>query len=325
MQAKAIRFHAPGDADVLRIETVDVPAPGPGQVLLRHRAIGVNFLDVYHRSGVYKLPLPSGCGSEGAGVIEAVGPDVTLFELGDRVAYAGGEPGSYSELRLMPAARLVAVPDAVGDETAAASMMKGMTAEYLLNRCVSLKAGDHALMYAAAGGVGLFAGQWAQHLGVKLIGVAAGPEKCALALANGYAAVIDRKTEDVAARVREITGGRGVPVVFDSVGKATFNTSIECLAPRGMFVSFGATTGSPPPVEAGLLVRHGSLYFTRPSVAHYTATREELEASAGAVFDLLARGVLRPQIGRRYPLADAAQAHHDLEAGRTSGSSLLTV
>lgn len=325
MHAQAIRMHAQGGPEVLQIETVDVPAPGPGQALVRHRAVGVNFLDVYHRSGTYKLPLPSGCGSEGAGVVEAVGPGVTLFRPGDRVAYAGGEPGSYAELRLMPADRLVAVPDGIGDETAAASMMKGMTTEYLLNRCARVQAGDHALMYAAAGGVGLFAGQWARHIGLKLIGVAAGPEKCALAAAHGYAVVIDRNAEDVAARVREITGGRGVAAVFDSVGKATFDTSIECLAPRGMFVSFGATTGAPPPVEAGLLVRKGSLFFTRPSVAHYTATRDELVASASAVFGLLAQGVLQPQIGHRYPLAEAGQAHRDLEAGRTTGSTLLTV
>ncbi len=326
MQSKAIRFAAPGGPDVLKLETVDIGAPGPGQALVRQSVAGLNYIDVYHRNGAYPMPYPAGCGSEGAGVVEAVGPDVTTCKPGDRVAYAGGPPGSYAELRLVPAHILVAIPEGVTDEQAAASMLKGMTTEYLLDRCATLKPGDHALMYAAAGGVGLFAGQWAKARGIHLIGVAAGPEKCAAAKAHGYAEVIDRRTTpDIAAKVREITSGKGVPVVFDSVGRDTFDTTLACLAPRGLFVSFGATTGKPPPVEAGVLQAKGSLYFTRPTLATYCAARDDIVASAGALFALMAKGAVVPQIGRRYPLAEAAEAHRDLEAGRTSGSTILTV
>ncbi len=324
MNAQAIRITAPGGPEVMVLQTVDVPAPGPGQVLVRHHAIGVNYIDTYHRSGLYPLPLPMGCGTEGAGVVEAVGPDVT-WKVGDRVAYAGGEPGSYAEARLFPAARLVAIPNGVTDEMAAASMLKGMTTEYLLDRCVHLKAGDHALMYAAAGGVGLFAGQWAKHRGINLIGVAAGAEKCALARRFGYAHVIDRTKEDIVARVREITGGAMLPVVFDGVGKATFTTTFDCLAPRGMFVSFGSSTGTVPPVEAGELARRGSLYFTRPSLFNYVTTTAELQESAGKLFGLIASGAVVPQIGHRYKLSEAVQVHQDLEAGRTSGSIVMGV
>ncbi|HZH52126.1 MAG TPA: quinone oxidoreductase [Microvirga sp.] len=321
--ARAIRMDTQGNPEVLQLKEVEVGAPGPGQVLLRQTACGVNFLDVYHRSGAYALPLPSGCGSEAAGIVEAVGPDVTSFKPGDRVAYQGGEPGAYADLRIVPAARLARIPEGVSEEEAAAVLLKGMTVEYLLNRCVHLRPGDFALMYAAAGGVGLLAGQWAKHLGVNLIGVAAGREKCERARASGYFAVIDRSEEDVLARVKEITGGKGVPVVFDSIGKATFDTSIECLMPRGIFVSFGATSGPPPAVEAGLLQKKGSLYFTRPSLVHYTGMPEEYAASAAAVFDLVAQGALKPVIGQRYPLVDAARAHRDLEGGHTSGSTIL--
>ena len=290
---------------------------------MRQTACGLNFLDVYHRSGVYPLPTPSGCGSEAAGFVEAVGPDVSAFSVGDRVAYQGGEPGAYADLRILPATRLVKVPDEVSDEDAAAILLKGMTVEYLLNRCVTLKAGDFALMYAAAGGVGLIAGQWAEHLGIKLIGVAGGEEKCAKALSNGYFAVIDRNREDIVARVKEITGGKGLPVVFDSVGKATFDTTIACLRPRGVFVSFGATSGPPPAVEASMLQKNGSLYFTRPTLATYAGSPEEYAASSTAVLHLAASGVLKPVIGKRYPLAEAARAHADLESGLTSGSTIL--
>jgi NADPH2:quinone reductase len=323
MIAHAIRMNTQGGPEVLQLQEMEIGSPGPGQVLVRQSACGLNFLDVYHRSGAYPLPLPSGCGSEAAGTVEAVGPDVTAFREGDRVAYQGGEPGAYADRRIMPTARLVRVPDGVSDEDAAAVLLKGMTVEYLLNRCVSLKAGDFALMYAAAGGVGLLAGQWAKHLGIKLIGVAGGEDKCEEARASGYAEVIDRSREDILARVKEITGGKGVPVVFDSVGKATFDISIDCLAPRGVFVSFGATSGPPPPVEASLLQKKGSLYFTRPTLVTYSSSPEEYAAASGAVFDLVARGVLKPTIGQRYPLADAAQAHRDLESGRTSGSTIL--
>jgi NADPH2:quinone reductase len=323
MIARAIRMDTHGGPDVLQLHTIDIGSPGPGQVLLRQTACGLNFLDVYHRTGVYPLALPSGCGSEAAGTIEAVGADVSAFRVGDRVAYQGGEPGAYADLRIVPAARLVKVPDHVSDEQAAAILLKGMTVEYLLNRCVTLKAGDFALMYAAAGGVGLLAGQWANHLGIKLIGVASGDEKCARAKSNGYFAVIDRNREDIVARVREITEGKGVPVVFDSIGKATFDTTIACLRPRGVFVSFGATSGPPPPVEASLLQKNGSLYFTRPTLGHYCGTPEEYAASSSAVFGLVAQGVLKPVIGKRYPLAEVARAHADLESGHTTGSTVL--
>jgi NADPH2:quinone reductase len=321
--ARVVRFAAPGGPEVLQLETVALADPGPGEVLVRHDAIGLNFQDVYHRSGYYPLPLPSGVGTEAAGVVEKLGPDVQGLQAGDRVAYAGGAVGAYADRRNVPAARVVKLPEWIVAEQAAAMMLKAMTVEYLLNRCYPLKAGEHALFYAASGGVGLFAGQWGRHLGAKMIGVAAGADKCRTALENGYHAVIDRTREDVVERVKAITGGAGVPVVYDSVGKATFDASMKCLKARGYFVSFGTTTGAPPPVEAGLLQKLGSLYFTRPTLVTYTAAREELEASAAAVFDLVKRGVLKVHIGQRYALADALKAHQDLEAGRTVGSSVL--
>jgi NADPH2:quinone reductase len=322
-QARVVRFAAPGGPEVLKLETVELPDPAAGEILVQHEAIGLNYQDTYHRSGYYPLPLPSGVGTEAAGVVEKLGADVHGLKVGDRVAYAGGAVGAYAGRRNVPAARVVKLPDGIGADQAAAMMLKAMTVEYLLNRCYALKAGEYALFYAASGGVGLFAGQWGRHLGAKMIGVAAGAEKCRTALENGYHAVIDRTREDVVERVKAITGGAGVPVVYDSVGKATFDTSMKCLKPRGYFVSFGTTTGAPPPVEAGLLQKLGSLYFTRPTLVTYTAAREELEASANAVFDLVKRGVLKVHIGQRYPLADVVKAHQDLEAGRTVGSSVL--
>jgi NADPH2:quinone reductase len=322
-QARVVRFAVPGGPEVLKLETLEIADPGPGELLVRHQAIGLNYQDTYHRSGLYPLPLPSGVGTEAAGVVEKVGPDVQDVKIGDRVAYAGGAVGAYAERRVVQAARVVKIPDGVTEEQAAAMMLKAMTAEYLLNRCYPLKAGEHALFYAASGGVGLFAGQWGKHLGARMIGVAAGADKCRLARENGYAEVIDRTKEDVVARVKAITGGAGVPVVYDSVGRATFEASLKCLKPRGFFVSFGTTTGAPPPVEAATLQKLGSLYFTRPTLVTYTATRAELVASANAVFDLVKRGVLKVNIGQRYALSDAVKAHTDLEAGRTVGSSLL--
>ena len=323
MKTRAIRMAKQGAPDVLVLEDVELGAPGPGQALVRQTAVGLNFLDVYHRSGAYPLPLPSGVGSEAAGVVEAVGEGVTALRPGDRVAYQGGEIGSYAAHRVMSTARLVKLPDGVSEEVAAAIMLKGMTVEYLLDRCVPLKAGDFALTYAAAGGVGLLMGQWAKARGVRLIGVAAGADKCALARASGYEAVIDRRTEDVVARVKALTGGKGVPAVFDSVGKDTFETTLDCLAPRGFFVSFGATTGAPPPVEAATLQKRGSLYFTRPTLVTYSGDPADYAASARTVLEMVASGALKPHIGQRYPLAEAAQAHRDLEAGRTIGSTLL--
>jgi len=323
MKAVAIQMDSAGGPEVLQLREIEVGAPGPGEVQLRQSACGLNFLDVYQRSGSYDMPMPMGAGNEAAGTVEAVGEGVTGFAPGDRAAYQGGKAGAYASLRNVPADRLVRLPDGVADEAAAATMLKGMTVEYLLDRCVSLKEGDYALMYAAAGGVGLLAGQWARDRGIRLIGVASGPEKCALAKQNGYHAVIDRNAEDIVARVKEIAGGGGLPVVFDSIGKATFETTLDCLGPRGVFVSFGATSGKPPAVEAAELQRRGSLYFTRPTLVTYCGTPDLYAASAAKVIDALQRGALRPVIGQRYPLAEAAQAHRDLEAGRTTGASIL--
>ncbi len=305
------------------MQSLPLADPGPGEVLLRQTAIGLNYQDVYFRNGAYPLALPSGLGGEAAGVVEAIGPGVTTCRPGDRVAYGGSAPGAYADLRIMPAARLVPIPDSVSDATAAAVLMKGMTVEYLLNRCYHVQPGQTVLFYAAAGGVGLLAGQWGRHIGARMIGVAAGAEKCSLARAHGYAEMIDRTVENIPQRVRALTDGQGVPVAFDSVGRATFEDTMACLAPRGFFVSFGATTGVAPPVEADRLQKGGSLYFTRPTLATYIASREDLLHSAAQVFDHVASGVLTPVIGRSYPLAEVIQAHRDLEAGRTSGSTLL--
>jgi len=323
MNAHAIRIAAQGAPDVMKLETISLPEPAAGEALVRQTAAGINFLDVYHRSGMYPLSLPSGIGSEAAGVVERVGPGVREVKPGDRVGYVHNVPGSYASHRILPAARLVKLPDQVSDEAAAATMLKGMTVEYLLNRTYQVKRGDFVLFWAAAGGVGLLAGQWGRHLGARMIGVAGGAEKCRLAREHGYDEVIDRTREDVTERVKAITGGTGVPVVYDSVGKASFDASLKSLRPRGFFVSFGTTTGAPPPVEAATLQKHGSLYLTRPTLFTYIATRDELLASAGALLDLLTRGALKVHIGARYPLAEAARAHVDLEAGRTAGSSLL--
>lgn len=323
MQAKTVRIHSQGSPDVLRVELLPMPQPGPGEVLIRQTAIGLNFQDIYHRSGMYPLPLPSGLGTEAAGVVEALGQGVDTLRVGDRVCYGGGPPGGCASHRTYPAARLVKTPDAVTDEQAAAILMKGMTVEYLLNRCYPVQRGESVLFHAAAGGIGLLAGQWGRHLGARMIGVAGGADKCRLALDNGYAECIDRLGEDVGERVRALTDGRGVPVVYDSVGKASFEQSLHALAPRGFFVSFGTTTGGPPPVEAGTLQKLGSLYFTRPTLVTYTADPKELQASAKAVFDLVAAGVLQAITHQRYAIDDIATAHRDLEAGRTTGSTLI--
>jgi NADPH2:quinone reductase len=322
MKAEVVRYHKHGGPDVLQLDSIELPTPKAGEALVRQTAIGLNYLDTYQRSGAYQTPLPSTAGNEAAGVVEAVGPGVTIVKPGDRVAYSG-LAGAYATHRLCPADRLVQLPASVSDEAAAALMLKGTTVEYLFQRTYPLKAGEYALMYAAAGGVGLIAGQWAKAIGAELIGVAAGKEKCALAKANGYFAVIDRKTEDVLTRVKEITDGAGVPVVYDSIGKDTFETTLKCLKPRGFFVSFGATSGVPPPVEAATLQKLGSLYFTRPTLHTYNAARADLETSTDALFGMIARGAVKPHIGTRYKLGEAAKAHADLEAGRTSGSCLL--
>lgn len=323
MQALVARFSNPGGPDAIEVISADIGKPGKGQVLVRQTAIGVNYQDVYHRSGAFIVPLPSGIGMEAAGTVEEIGPDVEGLKVGDRVAYGGVGPGAYANYRLVPAGRLVSIPGTVSDEQAAAGIMKGMTAEFLLNRCFALKPGHTALFYAAAGGVGLIAGQWGRHLGARMIGVAGGADKCKLALEHGYDVVIDRTRENVVDRVKELTNDAGVQVVYDSVGKATFKDSLASLGARGYFVSFGGTTGSTPPVEAGALMGGGSLYFTRPTLATYVARREDLVNSAKAVFDLISAGTLTIKIGQRFPLKDAKAAHRALEAGETVGSSIL--
>ena len=324
VETRAVRLAEQGPPAVLKVETATVPDPGAGEALIRQTAAGINYMDIYQRSGSYPLQLPSGIGLEAAGVVEAVGPDVGGIAAADRVAYGGGPIGAYAEHRIMPAARLVKVPDGVTDEQAAAVLMKGMTVEYLLNRTYPVKAGEPVLFWAAAGGVGLIAGQWGKALGARMIGIAGGPDKCRLAEANGYDTCIDRHSEDVVERVKALTGGAGVPVVYDSIGAGTFEQSMDCLAPRGYFVSFGTTGGPVPPVMAADLQHRGSLYFTRPTLATYVAAREDLEASAAAVFDMVAKGAVKVEIGQRYTLDEAVKAHEDLEAGRTSGSSILT-
>lgn len=324
MKTQAVRFHAPGGPEVLKLEELDLPEPGAGEVRIRHAAIGLNFQDIYARSGAYPFPLPSGLGTEAAGVVEAVGPGITDFQVGERVCYISGPVlGACATYRNYPAARLLKSPAHMSDEQLAAMMLKAMTVEYLVQRCVPVKPGQFVLWHAAAGGVGLLAGQWGRHIGARMIGVAAGPQKCQLALDNGYEFCIDRLTEDVAARVKEITGGAGVPVVYDSVGKNSFDQSLASLAPRGFFVSFGTTTGAPPPVPAATLQKLGSLYFTRPTLVTYTASTAELRDSAQAVFDLVAQGALKVSIHQRYAMSDIARAHAELESGRTTGSSVL--
>jgi NADPH2:quinone reductase len=319
---KAIVVSQLGGPEVLRLEDVPVPEPGPGEARVRQTAIGVNFIDVYFRTGLYKAPqMPFVPGQEGAGVVEAIGPGVTDVAVGDRVAYAG-LPGSYAQVRLAPAARLVKVPAAVDDRSAAAMMLKGMTAEVLLLRCARVGRGDTILFHAAAGGVGTIACQWAKQLGLRVIGTAGGPEKVARAAANGCDDVIDYDREDVVARVKELTGGVGVSAVFDGIGKRTFDASLACLAGRGLMVLFGQASGVVPPVDPSALAR-ASLFLTRPSFFHYVGKREELVLSATRLFEVVASGAVKIQIGQSYALRDAAAAHRDLEGRKTVGSTVL--
>jgi NADPH2:quinone reductase len=319
----AIVVHRVGGPEELRFEDVPEPVPGPGQARVRQTAIGLNFVDVYVRTGLYKPPaMPFVPGQEGAGVVEAVAPDVTEVRPGDRVAYAG-VIGAYAEVRVLPAARLVRVPDGIDDRTAAAMMLKGMTAEYLLMRCAPIARGDTILFHAAAGGVGSIACQLAHALGARVIGTAGGPEKAARARANGCDEVIDYTREEIAARVKELTGGRGVRAVFDSVGRDTFAASLDCLAPRGVLALFGQSSGIVPPLDLALLGTKGSLYVTRPSLWHYIGSRDDLLASAGLVFGAVSRGEVRIEVGQTFPLRDAAAAHRALEERRTTGSTLL--
>lgn len=311
-----------GPPEVMHLVTAPLDAPGPGEVQIEQEAIGLNFMDIYQRSGAYKLDLPSPLGLEGAGRVIAVGADVDGFSVGDRVAY-GPVLGAYAMHRNVPAARVVTLPDAIDARTAAAVLMKGTTVHYLLTRTYKVQPGDDVLFWAASGGVGQLAGQWGKALGAHMIGVTAGAENCARLLSVGYAHAIDRTTEDVAARVRDITGGKGVQVVYDSVGRASFDASLHSLGRYGMFVSFGATTGEAPAVTPGQLQHNGSLYFTRPTLADYIAERDDLVASANAVFDMVAQGEISVNIDQTYPLSEVVQAHQDLASGRTTGSSLL--
>jgi NADPH:quinone reductase len=323
MRCHAIRIHERGGPESLKWEEVEVGDPGQGEILLRQTAVGLNFIDVYHRTGLYPVPLPSGIGLEAAAVVEKTGPGVVDLKAGDRVAYASGPLGAYAEWRLYPAERAVKLPDGVSDRQAAAMMLQGMTVEYLIRRTYAVKAGQTVLCHAAAGGVGLIACQWLKHLGAIVIGTAGGPEKMALASAHGCTHVIDYRTEDVAKRVREITGGKGVPVVYDGVGKDTFQASLDSLAPRGMFVSFGNASGPVPAFDPIVLSAKGSLFFTRPSLVAYTATRGELVESAGALFEVVLKGAVKIEVNQTYPLKEAARAHRDLEARKTTGSTLL--
>ncbi|HEX4509413.1 MAG TPA: quinone oxidoreductase [Burkholderiaceae bacterium] len=323
---KAIRVDQLGGPEMLKLVDVEVGAPGPGEVRIRQRAIGINFIDAYFRSGLYPTSLPFTPGGEGAGTIEAVGPGVTHLAVGDRAAYASNKIGSYCEARVMPAMHVVKLPDPIDFETAAAMMLKGLTVNYLLKRTLpveGLAPGDQVLFHAAAGGVGLIACQWAKVLGLELIATAGSPEKCELARANGAAHAIDYRKEDWVARVREITGGQGVKVVYDSVGKDTFDGSLDCLRPFGLLASFGNSSGAAAPVNVGVLAAKGSLYLTRPTLFTHLATRERTQAMADELFDVVQSGAVRIHVEQRYPLADAAQAHRDLEARKTTGSSVL--
>ena len=323
--AKGIRFYETGGPEVLRWESLPVGEPGPGQVRIRHAAVGLNFADTYFRTGLYPAPLPAGMGVEGAGVIEAVGPDVNSFRPGDRVTYTGSPLGAYSTERVMDVAPLIWLPDSIPFETAAAVTMRGLTCGYLLRRIADLSPGDTVLLHAAAGGVGLLFSQWARLLGVNVIGSVSTDEKAEIARAHGCTHTIVYPREDVAARVREITDGAGVPVVYDSIGRTTFASSLDSLSPRGLLVCFGTASGPIPPIDAMQLAVKGSLFVTRPALADYIADPAERAALAGELFDHIASGLISVEIGQRYALEDAVQAHRDLESGRSVGSSVFAL
>lgn len=320
---QAIRFHQVGGPEVLQWESVELASPAAGEAQVRHHAVGLNYIDTYHRSGHYPVPLPSGLGLEGAGVVVAVGEGVRDVAPGDRVAYAGGPLGAYAEARNIPAHRLVKLPEAISFEQGAAMTLQGLTAQYLLRRTYHVQAGDTILIHAAAGGVGLIACQWAKALGATVIGTVGSDEKAALARAHGCDHPIVYTRENFVQRVKEITAGEGVPVVYDSIGKDTFMNSLDCLRPLGMMVLFGAASGPVPPFDLGLLAAKGSLYVTRPGIATYIAKRADLVAMAAELFDIVGSGKVKIEINQRYALKDAAQAHRDLEARRTTGSTIL--
>jgi len=321
---KAIRFHETGGPEVLRCEDVELGDPGAGQVRMRHTAIAVNFRDIYVRKGTHPVAaLPSGLGTEAAGIIEAVGPDVTGLKAGDRVACAAGPDGAYAEARLVPAQRVVKLPDGISEELAASMMVRGMTAQYLLRRTYPVQPGDTILVHAAAGGVGLILCQWARHLGATVIGTVGGPEKAAFAAAHGCHHPIDYGTEDFVARVKEITSGDGVAAVYDSVGRDTFEGSLDCLRPRGTLASFGEASGDPDPINPRILGTKGSLFLTHPSLINYTASREELLETVGELFDVVLAGHVKITVGGSYALHDAARAHRDMESRKIMGSVVL--
>jgi NADPH2:quinone reductase len=320
----AIRFHKTGGPEVLQWEDVQVPQPGKGECLVRHKAVGLNYIDTYHRTGLYPMPLPSGIGLEASGMVEAIGPEVSEFKVGDRVAYCNGPIGAYSELKVHPAERLVKVPEGISFEQAASMMLQGLTVQYLLRRLhLTPKAGDTVLWHAAAGGVGLIACQYAKALGINLIGTVSSEEKAKLAREAGAAHTINYTSEDFVARVAEITGGKKCPVVYDSVGKDTFLKSLDCLQPRGLLALFGNSSGPVDSLNTGLLSAKGSLYVTRPTLISYTAKRDELVAAAKELFDLVLAGKIKVTPRQSYPLKEAAQAHRDLEARKTTGSTIL--
>jgi NADPH:quinone reductase len=323
--AHAIRFHKTGGPEVLVWEDVEIGKPGPGQARLRQTAVGLNYVDTYFRAGVYPTQMPSGLGTEGAGVVEEIGPGVTDVKIGDRVAYAGGPLGAYAEARLIPADRLIVLPPSITDRQGAAMMLQGLTVQYLIRRTYRVQKGDTILIHAAAGGIGLILCQWAKHLGATVIGTVSTDAKAELAKANGCHHPIVYTREDFVARVKDITGGKLLPVVYDSVGKDTFMKSLDCLRPLGLMVSFGQASGKVEPFDAGILAAKGSLYLTRPTLNTYAAKREDLVAAAKELFDVVASGAVKITVNQTYALKDAAQAHRDLEGRKTTGSTVFTV
>ena len=319
----AIRIHEHGGPEVMKWEAVEVGAPAAKEIRVRHTAVGLNYIDTYHRTGLYKIALPSVIGREGAGVVDAVGSEVTELKVGDRVAYASAPIGSYSEMRLVAADRVVKIPASVTDQQAASMMLKGMTAQYLIRRTYPIKPGDTILFHAAAGGVGLILCQWAKHLGATVIGTVGSEEKATLARANGCDHVINYRTEDFVARVAEITGGKKCAVAYDGVGKDTFMKSLDCVRPRGLVALFGNASGKVEPLDLGMLAAKGSLFVTRPTLDTHVATREELVNTANELFDVVGRGIVKLEINQTYALKDAVQAHRDLEARKTTGSTVL--
>lgn len=322
MKTQAIILESQGGPEVMQLKTIEIAEPSEGEILIEQTAIGLNYMDVYQRSGYYKMQTPMHLGLEAAGTVIKLGSGVTHLNVGDRVCY-GPNLGAYAKHRLLPAARAVKIPETVSDQLAAAILMKGMTVEYLLCRTYRVQAGETVLFYAASGGVGHLAGQWGKHIGATMIGVTSGPENCASILKFGYEYAVDRKSDNIAQRVHEITDGKGVPVLYDSVGRESFEASLNSLSPRGFFISFGATTGEAPAVTPSQLQHNGSLYFTRPSLANYVGTSEELQMSANTVFALLADGVLDVSINREESLSNIIELHRDLEAGITTGSTII--